>query len=83
MYLIFQYSLKIDGLILLGLIVLDIIITLHFLLSLFLETPNMNGDDYQKVLCQFDGYLTAYTYVTSVSYNVCLSHCIMQTIMKF
>ena len=37
---------SIDGLILLGLIILDIIITLHFLMSLFLETPDMQGDEY-------------------------------------
>lgn len=67
----------IDGLILLGLIVLDIIITLHFILSILLE--NGMSDSF---ICLFDGYLTASTYVASVSYNVCLSHCILKTISK-
>jgi hypothetical protein len=60
--------------------VIDMMITLHFILSLFLEDSSTNNTD---ITCMFDGYLTAYTYVTSVSYNICLAHCILQTIVNF
>ncbi|CDW91623.1 phosphatidylinositol 4-phosphate 5-kinase-like protein 1 [Stylonychia lemnae] len=65
----------IDGLILLGLITLDIIITLHFIFSIFLENGQINS-----FICQFNGYLTASTFVASISYNISLSHCILRTL---
>ena len=73
-----------DGLILLGLIVLDMIITLHFILQLSLN-PSKHPDEssIKSFLCQVDGGLSIFVMPTTISYYMSLSHCIIQSIREF
>ena len=59
-------------------------ITLHFILQLTLNPSQEDRDsDLSKFICQADGMVSAYTYVTAVSYYLSLSHCIIQSVTEF
>lgn len=74
----------IDGLILLGLIVLDMIITMHFILQFsFNPSKHPDGSSFKSFLCQVDGGLSIFVIATAISYYMSLSHCIIQSIREF
>ncbi|CDW88370.1 g-protein-coupled receptor family protein [Stylonychia lemnae] len=73
----------IDGLILLGLITLDILVALHFLIAIMIENSADDDPSFKEKMCLFDGYLTAYCLSTIVAYSICLAHCVLEMISDF
>lgn len=69
--------------ILLGLIVLDMTITLHFIIQFSFDPTPTNAENWKQLICQIDGSMTAYTFVTTLAYYGSLSHCIIQSIFEF
>ncbi len=62
---------------------LDILISVHFLISLYIEDSLTLSKEIKQTVCTLDGYLTAYSLVTIVAYNVCLAHCFLDMIRDF
>ncbi len=72
-----------DGLLVLGLISLDILISLHFLISIYLERNYEDNDNFKNVMCHVNGYLTVYCLVTIIAYADCLAHCVLEMVSDF
>src|ERR1035437_8069965 len=72
--------------ILLGLIGADIIITVHYIMNLFVENKETQEDHYEKAkdwYCRLDSYMTSFDVVACPAYYMCLCHCIHQSLQKF
>lgn len=67
----------------LGLICLDILISVHFLCSIYIERRYEANENIKTIMCHLNGYLTVYSLVTIIAYANCLSHCVLEMVSDF